>query len=942
MLPFIIAGLTTGSVYGLAAVGLVLTYKTSGVLNFAHGALATVTAYLFYTLHVQHGMNWILAAVLCVFVVGPVLGIALELVARVLLSASLATRVVSTVGLLLIVEAGVTILYGLTVTRTVPEFFPSQSFTISGTTISLAQVIIFAVGVAATGGLYAYLRATRTGIAMRAVVDSADLLDAAGTSPVRVRRLSWIIGVTFACGSGVLVVAIPPPVTLDPLGLTFLVIAAFGAAAIGSFTSLPLTYLGGLVIGIGAALCTEYFTSGALSELSVSLPFLVLFLVLLVSPGRRLADRARVIPRTTSTWQTPWRIQLGAGIAVVAFLLFVPQYGFVGFHLQDYTTGLALTVLFLSLGLLTRTSGQVSLAHVSFMAIGVCAFAQLQGGQHWPWAAALLAAGLIAMPIGAVLAIPAIRLSGPYLALATFGFGLLLQYMFYPQNFMFGADGLGITLSRPDLSLFSLNTATDSGYYYLVLLIAIVVAVAMIGVNRSRLGRLLRGLADSPTGLAASGTSVNVTRVLVFSASAFLAAIAGVLAAGALAAGGTVTVTGDSYPPIQSLTYFALVVITVGGAPWYAVTAGFLTALIPSYLVNPDVSNVMTLIFGAAAVAYSVTPARYTGTAPAVQRFLDRLGGRPPGSGPAPGRPALSAVPVPVPEPEPEPEPTREPRPRIAAGDGLRVRGLRVVFGGVVALNGADLHAPTGRVTGLIGPNGAGKTTLFNACSGLLRPQQGVLTLDGHPFSRLGPPARARRGIGRTFQQMELFDSLTVRANVALGAEGASAGLNMFSHLMSSPKAKRRADQATDDALAQCDLRDLAERNVGSLSTGQRRLVELARCLAGTYRVLLLDEPSSGLDRAETAKFGAILRRVVTGTGVGILLVEHDMSLVTEICDYIYVLDFGQQIFEGTPAQVMASPTVQAAYLGDEADTALTSAEADLALPDGPETEAVR
>ena len=259
------------------------------------------------------------------------------------------------------------------------------------------------------------------------------------------------------------------------------------------------------------------------------------------------------------------------------------------------------------------------------MAIGVCAFAQLQG-QHWPWAVALLAAGLIAMPIGAVLAIPAIRLSGPYLALATFGFGILLQYMFYPQSFMFGSMGLGVTISRPDLSLFSLNTMTDSGYYYLVLLIAIVVSAAMIGVNRSRLGRLLRGLADSPTGLAASGASVNVTRVLVFSVSAFLAAVAGVLAAEALAAGGVVTVTGDSYPPLQSLTYFALVVISLGGAPWYAVTAGFLTALIPSYLTSPDVTNWMTLIFGAAAVVYSVTPSRYVGTSPAVQRFLDRIG----------------------------------------------------------------------------------------------------------------------------------------------------------------------------------------------------------------------------------------------------------------------------------------------------------------------------
>lgn len=906
LLPFIIAGLTTGSVYGLAGVGLVLTYKTSGVFNFAHGALATVTAYLFYTLHVQHGMNWELAAVLCVFILGPILGMLFELVARTLINTSLATRVVSTVGVLLIVQAGVTIIYGTTITRIVPQFFPTHNFKISSTTVSLPQVIIFGVGVVATASLYIFFRTARLGVSMRAVVDNADLLDIAGTNPVMVRRWSWIIGVTFACASGVLLISVPPPQALNPLNLTFLVVAAFGAAAIGSFSSLPATYIGGLAIGVLASLCTKWFTTGIWTGLAVSMPFLVLFLVLLVSPRRRLADRAKVIPRNTSTWTTPWPIQATFGAILLVFLAFVPHFGFVGIHLQDYSRGLALAVLFLSLGLLTRTSGQVSLCHVSFMAIGVCAFAHLNADHGWPWGAAIIVAGLIAMPIGALLAIPAIRLSGLYLALATFGFGILLQYMFYTQSYMFGSLGLGVQVKRPHLA--GLHMGTDTGYYYFVLIIAVIVTFALIGINRSRLGRLLRALSDSPTGLSTSGTSINVTRVLVFCLSAFLAAIAGVLEAGSLAAGGVASVSGDSYQPLQSLIYFTLIIISIGNVPWYALSAGILTTLVPSYLTSTNTTNWLTLGFGVGAVLYSITPPKYVGTPPALQQLLDKLGGRKP----AETRAAEDAATA---------EPRRAPV-QIAPGSGLAVSGLRVAFGGLVAVDGVDLEAPTGRITGLIGPNGAGKTTTFNACSGLNKPNRGKVTLDDHDVSRSGPSARARRGLGRTFQQMELFDSLTVRANVALGMEGAYAGPNALSHMLASPAQKKEMYAATDEALRQCDLSPLAESIVGSLSTGQRRLVELARCLAGDYRILLLDEPSSGLDRVETARFGEILLRIVAERGIGILLVEHDMALVTEVCDYIYVLDFGKPIFEGTATEVMESPIVQAAYLGGDEDDA--------------------
>jgi ABC-type branched-subunit amino acid transport system ATPase component len=250
---------------------------------------------------------------------------------------------------------------------------------------------------------------------------------------------------------------------------------------------------------------------------------------------------------------------------------------------------------------------------------------------------------------------------------------------------------------------------------------------------------------------------------------------------------------------------------------------------------------------------------------------------------------------------------------------GLVVEDVVVRYGGHVAVNGMSLSAPRGRITGLIGPNGAGKTTTFNVCSGLLRPSAGRIRLFGQDVTTRSAQHRARMGLGRTFQRMELFDSLPVRENVALGRECRLAGALPWRHLTGSRGEDRMLVRRSEQAMERCGIGQLAGRRPAELSTGQRRLVELARCIAGGYNLMLLDEPSSGLDKTETQRFGAILRSLVAEDGVGILLVEHDMALVVNVCDYLHVLDFGEPIFAGTPSETLASPVVRAAYLGNEA-----------------------
>ena len=895
LLPFVLVGLTSGAIYGLAGVGLVLTYKTSGIFNFAFGAVGTVAAYGFYEFNVVHGMPWPVAALISVGLVGVLGGFLFERLAKAISQASLALQVASTVGILLIVEALATIIYGTTQAQQVPEYLPQDIVRVLGTNITTDQIIVFGVSVVATSGLYIFFRFARLGTAMRALVDNSELLDLAGTNPTTARRWAWIIGTTFAAAAGVL---LAPYVSLTGFTLTLLVIQAFGAAAIGGFSSLPWTFAGGIGIGIAASISTKYFTNGVLSGVPASMPFIVLFVVLLVFPKSKVGEQPPIVPRVVSNWRAPPLIQLVGGAVILGILVLVPS--FAGFHLGAWTEALSYVILLLSMGLLVRTSGQVSLCQIAFVAIGAAAFSHFVVDYHVPWLIALLLCGVVAMPIGALLAIPAIRLTGLYLALATFGFGILVANMFYTSSWMFGSSGLGIVVPRPDLRW--INLSSDTNFYYLVLLIVVITAGFVIALTHGRLGRLLHGLADSPTALQTSGTSVNVTRVVVFCISAFLAAIAG-----ALQGMQVVRVTGDLYDPFLSLTLLALVVIVVGREPWYALMGAFGLLLIPSYLTGVNVTNYLEILFGVGAVLYAVVPNRWRELPASKRERIDALFRRSPSAEQTSGRETDWVLGSGVGSAT-----TRSP-----TASKLEVLNLTVKFGGLVAVDNVSLEVTSGQIVGLIGPNGAGKTTTFNACSGLIRPTSGEIRLNERIVTRQGPSSRARLGLGRTFQRMELFESMSVYENVALGAEAASAGRNPLNHLVSNKRGAAKVQVETIEALELCGLGQLQHTPVAVISTGQRRLVELARCLAGSHSLLLLDEPSSGLDQQETLQFGSILTRVVEVRGVGVLLVEHDMSLVMSVCDNVYVLDFGQLIAEGSPGQIKDSPVVQAAYLGE-------------------------
>ena len=615
-LPFIVFGITVGSIYGLAAMGLVLTYKTSGVFNFGHGAIGAAAAYVFHSCRDTYDMPWPLAAVVAVGLFGLVVGLVMERLAGGLSVVTTGFKIVATVGLLLAIRSLLILSYG-SESLNFPPFLPQGTLvTISSVRVTYDNAIVLGLGAGSALALFLLFRVTRLGKAMRAVVDDPSLLDMVGESPVRIRRAAWLIGCSFAAASGVLFASAQGQ--LDATLLSLLVVQAFGAAGIGAFSSLPVAYAGGLGVGLLQALVSKGIAGHqSVQGLDLNIPFLVLVVVLLVMPRRKLIEVGHAV-RTPAVARQPMpaRLRAGIGLAVVVAAVLVPFI--VDTKLPVWTNAGTQIVLFLSLGLLVRTSGQISLCHIGLAAVGAAAFGHLLAGGV-PWGVAVLLAGALTIPVGALIAIPAIRLSGLYLGLATLGFGILLSNFLYTKGVMFGRNG-NLATYKPT----AFNFDSPKGFYYLVLIVVALSAALVLLVERSRLGRLLRAMADSPTALATSGLSVNFARVLVFCISAFLAGISGAVFSSQFG-----SVNGDSFPYLQSLVLMSVLAISGRTNVAGALVGVVLLFIIPGYIDNADTLTVLQIGFGAAALlaALASTGAFSSRLAAAAAAAADRLSG---------------------------------------------------------------------------------------------------------------------------------------------------------------------------------------------------------------------------------------------------------------------------------------------------------------------------
>lgn len=598
-LPFVVIGLTTGSVYALAAMGLVVTYTTSGVFNFAHGAVGMIAAYAFYSLRVDAGLPTALAAAVSVLLVAPAIGVVLDRVLlRRLAGTPAAGYVVASLGLLVALQGVAIVVYGAP-TRRVEPLFPDRTFRLPGVNVGLDQALVVLAAAAVGLALALFFRRTRLGLRTRAVVDDPDLATLMGTDARRITTFGWMMGSAFAALSGIL---LAPFLGLDAVLLTLLVVQAFGSAIVGRLRSLPLTYLGGLAIGVGAALSTKFVARyPPLAGLPTSLPFIVLFAVLVLTrkgafvetkEQERPAPRRRR-PRRHARF--PWPT-LVAGSAVAVALPAVLD----GPQLLTATVTVAFVLVFSSLSLLVGLARLVSLSHAVFVVFGATTLAHLASAGV-PYVPALVLAGLVMVPVGAIVAIPAIRLSGLFLALATFAFGVLAQDLLFPTGFAFGKDSIAF-VPRPAAF------RGDAAYYWFVLAVVTAGVVAVEAVRVTRLGRVLRAMADSPTGVESIGINPTVSRVLVFCLSAFLAGVAGGVL-GSL----TQLVNERSFDLFQSLVWVTVLVtagaLSLGGS----VLAALLLHAVPALFTSGAVREYLPIFFGVAAVLLAQTPNGLTG-----------------------------------------------------------------------------------------------------------------------------------------------------------------------------------------------------------------------------------------------------------------------------------------------------------------------------------------
>ncbi|WP_018500809.1 branched-chain amino acid ABC transporter permease/ATP-binding protein [Parafrankia discariae] len=906
MIRFALLGLGLGAIYVLAGQGLLLVYRGSGVVNFAQGAFAAVGALAFYQLHVESGVPTAVAVVLALLISGLAGTLMHLLVMRPLRNAPPLTRVIATLGIMVVLQQAGRIIFGTQV-KTVPSFLPTDSVhPFGGPAVGADRLVLLGIAAVISVVLWATYRYSKFGAVTSAVAENERTAQLTGHSPDVIAAANWTLGAMLAGLAGILIVPISG---LDINTLVLLIIPALATCVVASFASFPIAFAASLVIGITQSEITNYVSAAGWGE---AVPFLVVILVLVVR-GRGLPLRSHVnelLPEIGTGVLRPGRVTAVLAVALLVILSTPTNWT------DAFTTTIIGAVICVSLVVVTGYGGQLSLAQFAFAGWGGYVASRLAATHGLPFLLALVIGIVAAVPVGVLVGLPALRTRGIHLAIATFGLAYSIQAVLFQSVPLTG--GLNGTVVDP-ASLFgwSVDPVSHPKRYAIVCLVALLLAALVAGnIRRGRAGRRLVAVRGNERAAASLGISVYGAKLFSFALSAAIAGLGGVLLS--FQAGGYVDF--NQFNVFNSISVVINTVISgvgflLGGVLAGASTAGGLTPKIFGEIFpNDDINQYVTL-----ALALFLTPtliqfpnglaARVATLRPPAALTFGRTR-RPPAeadqgddASAGSGKARASIPPAPA--------------HRVPA-KVLEVRDVAVRFGGVQALGGVSLDVRPGEVVGLMGPNGAGKTTFIDAVTGFNRIQGGTIQLDGVRIDGMTARRRARLGIGRTFQSLELFDQLTILENLRTASDPRDSA----AYLTDLVRPRRtELTPAARSAIHMFELVDDLDRVPSVLSYGRRRQVAIARAIATEPSVLLLDEPAAGLNETETRELSDLLRRLVDEWGIGILLVEHDVPMLNRVCDRLVVMDFGTVIATGTPAEIRTNPRVIAAYLGEESES---------------------
>jgi branched-chain amino acid transport system permease protein len=891
----ILLGLGSGALIAGIALAVVLSYRGSGIINLSTGAIAMLGGYAFWALNSGELAALptafaVLLALVFVLVVGAITEFA---VYRPLRNAAPLAKLVSSLGVLLIAQASMLLAFGVT-PQPANSILPQNTVHLLGAIVPVDRFILTGLVIVAGAVLAAVYKWTRFGLATRAVSENEAAAMIGGLSPNVISLTNTLLAAGIAGLLGILAASIT---SLDPSTLPLQIIPALAAALLASFTSFGIAVAASMGIGILYSLL-QYFSaqswfpqSGGVSLPGVSdlLVFLIIIGVLFWR-GARIPGRGVLVERRLPEAPRPQHLLRTGLICLVAGAVLLVIFPF------DFREALINTLIgvlmALSLVVVTGFVGQISVVQLALAGAAGFTVSHMAVNFGITFPVAALAGIAVAVAIGLITAVSAVRVRGVSLAVATLAGAVAIENFGF-VNSTWGGGLAGSPVPEPTWFGLDLgpnapfrgidNNQPSPVFGWVALICCVVVCIAVGYIRRGKLGQRMLAVRSNERAAAAAAINPRTVKLYAFGIAAFIAGVAGSLYAYNFG-----SVSADRFDAITALSLIAFAyaggITLISGA----VFAGLISAqaLIP-YALDKwfGLNGNWFLLFGGVILIFTLlqNPEGVAGD------FYRRLHKRPQVRAPevdAAVRERLAP---------------RAPRSLATHANALKVSGLSVHFGGVRAVDDVSLEVKDGELVGLIGPNGAGKTTLVDAISGFV-PSTGTAELAGASLRGLPPYERARRGLARTWQSTELFDDLDVRENLTVASR----------------------DGSSDDALAQVGMAWAAEAMPSQLSTGQRKLVGVARALVAKPTLLCLDEPAAGLDTAESAELGARLRQLAD-EGQSMLLIEHDMGLVLGICDRVIVLEFGKVIAEGAPEVIRQDPRVIAAYLGDGLSDGLES-----------------
>ncbi|WP_233414858.1 ATP-binding cassette domain-containing protein [Streptomyces sp. N35] len=878
LLGFVLSGLVSGALYALLATGLVLSYSASGLFNFAHGATAYLCALGFYELHSGFGWPAIPTAVLIVFVIAPGLGWALDrLMFRKLARVGETAQIVATIGLLvalpalglwvveLLEDAGASVKpaenqFGL------PGVGPSPATSwqlMDGVGIDSDQLITWVTTAVVAVGLWILMRHTPLGLKLRASVDNRSLVELRGISADRLSSLAWMLSSGLAGLAGVLAT---PLLGLSSHDFTLFLFVSATAAVLGRFMSVPLAFAGGLALGVLQNLVAGYASfADDITGFRTAVPFLILFAGLLImtrrqrTAGTAAVDAPPIDYLAGKSWVRKWG-PWTAGAVLLALAFYTVTTPFWSGILAQ---GLAISLVFISFTVVTGLGAMVSLAQATFVT-GAAMVAGLLMSHGWPFIGAAVVGTCVAAVLGALVALPALRLGGRSLALATLALAFLADQVLFQMGWLRNGD-TGWEIPRPVFGPVDLTDDRAMGVAMVVLVVAAVAAVSAL--RNSPSGRAMLAVRSAPAAAMASGVSVIRTKLMLFTLSAGLAGFGGVMYASF-----QTRITATDFTAMTGLIWLAVVVAAGVRRPQFAVVAGLVFAIMPPLISDyvTESTHLPVILFGLAGLALANDPDGYAAAA-SVRRHRRKA--------------AVAHTPDAVATAEAGPPPE---------GAALELRGVRAGYDGAPVLTGVDLTVRSGEILALLGPNGAGKSTACKVAAGLLSAQGGTVYVSGHDATRHGAVRRARAGVVLAPEGRGIFPSLTIEENLAL-------------HLPSR--------EARDEVYAR--FPSLAERRkvtAGSLSGGEQQMLALAPLLQDPPKVLIADEPSLGLAPRIVDEVFRLLTEL-RDAGTALLLVEEKAAEILGVADTVAYLSQGKVTWCGPRSEVQTDRLTEA-YLG--------------------------